>query len=295
MEKWQYRVLDVFTQRPLSGNQLAVFGDAVGIPEALLHPLAIEIGFSETVFLYPADLGGDARMRIFTPSGEVPFAGHPTLGTAVVLSDLREQGEVNLETGRGLIPVSVAFGPAGTARGVMQQPVPSISAFPEQEALFHALGVERSVLPVIVYDNGIPHVYVTLPRPEDVAAVRPDTDALAALMAQLGLTVLGFNVFAGAGSHWKTRMFAPENGIMEDAATGSAAGPLALHLARHGLIPWGEEIAISQGEEIGRPSELFACARLVDNQVGVIEVSGNVVQIGGGWFDADLLRASLLA
>lgn len=293
MERWQYRVLDVFTDRPLAGNQLAVFEDAVGIPESLLQPLAFEIGFSETVFLYPAEQGGDARMRIFTPGNEVPFAGHPTLGTAVVLADLRQQSELVLETGRGPIPVSVSFQQAGTARGAMQQPVPSITAFPEQDALFQALGVERSVLPVILYDNGIPHVYVTLQAPADVAAVRPNPEALAALMDQLELAVLGFNVFAGAGTTWKTRMFAPVNGILEDAATGSAAGPLALHLARHGLIPWGEEITISQGAEIGRPSELFACASLVDNQVGLIEVGGNAVQIGGGWFDADLLRASL--
>jgi trans-2,3-dihydro-3-hydroxyanthranilate isomerase len=130
--------------------------------------------------------------------------------------------------------------------------------------------------------------------PETVARLQPDYSALAEIARNQDTGTLTVNVFAGNGGPWKTRMFAPAAGIIEDAATGSAAGPLALHLARHGLVPWGEEITISQGTEIGRPSTLFARADLVENRVGRIEVGGYAIPIGGGWFDATLVRKSLL-
>ncbi len=289
MENWIFRTVDVFTDRPLEGNQLAVFEDASAIPESLLQPLAREIGFSESVFLYPPAEGGDARMRIFTPSNEVPFAGHPTLGTAVLLAQRLGKDEVVLETGRGAVPVSIVRTAGPAWRGTMQQPIPAILPFPEPNALLDALGVRRSEIPVTLYDNGIPHVYVMLERPEMVAAVRPDGAALVQVAKDLGLPIIGFNVFSGEGLVWKTRMFAPADGIFEDPATGSAAGPLALHLARHGLIPWGAEITIAQGAEVGRPSQLLARASLVDNTVGQIAVSGFAVPVGGGWFDAGVI------
>jgi len=292
MERWNYRILDVFTDRPLAGNQLAVFEDAGDLPESLLQALALEIGFSETVFLYTPVAGGDGRMRIFTPAHEVPFAGHPTLGTAVVLSERLARDDVVLETGRGLVPVTITRASELAPRGTMQQPIPSVAPFLTPTPLLSALGVERSVLPVTMYDNGIPHVYVMLERPEDVAAVKPNATALTEITRSLGLPMVGFNVFSGAERSWKTRMFAPADGIFEDSATGSAAGPLALHLARHGLIPWDTEIRIAQGAEMGRPSELFARAALIDNQVGKIEVSGHALAIGGGWFDGALLRGA---
>jgi trans-2,3-dihydro-3-hydroxyanthranilate isomerase len=103
------------------------------------------------------------------------------------------------------------------------------------------------------------------------------------------MEIVGCNVFAGSGTTWKTRMFAPADGIPEDPATGSAAGPLALHLARHGLIPWGAEIHIAQGAEIGRPSELFARVSGHADGVKRVEVSGFAVPVGGGWFDAGVV------
>src|SRR5262245_50919615 len=105
MERWNYRIVDVFTSRPLAGNQLAVFEDAAGIPEALLQPLAKEIGFAETVFVYPPPSGADVKVRIFTPEAEIPFAGHPTLGTAVITGERLGKDRVVLETGMGPVPV----------------------------------------------------------------------------------------------------------------------------------------------------------------------------------------------
>jgi trans-2,3-dihydro-3-hydroxyanthranilate isomerase len=291
-ETWTFRIVDVFTDRPLAGNQLAVFEDATAIPEALLQPLAKEIGFAETVFVYPGGDGADARIRIFTPENELPFAGHPTLGTAIVLAERLGADRIVLATGRGLVPVRIERSLGVATRGEMEQPIPTITPYPDPESLLSGLGVERSLLPVTIYNNGIPHVYVTLERPEDVARLQPDYGEMARLSRRPGLETVGFNVFAGSGRNWKNRMFAPGDGIPEDPATGSAAGPLALHLARHGLIPWGAEIHISQGAEIGRPSQLFARVTGNSNTIESIEVAGFAVPVGGGWFDAALLRTN---
>jgi trans-2,3-dihydro-3-hydroxyanthranilate isomerase len=295
VERWSFRIVDVFTERPLAGNQLAVFEDAATIPETLLQPLALEIGYAETVFAYPETEGADARIRIFTPTSEVPFAGHPVLGTAVVVARNLGNDHVVLETGRGPVPVRIerATGPA--TRGVMEQPIPTFEPYDNAEEFLRALGVARSILPVTIYDNGIPHVYAMLEHPDDVAALKPEFSALSSLARSSGMPLVGFNVFSGSGLDWKTRMFAPADGIAEDPATGSAAGPLALHLARHGLIPWDAEIRIAQGAEIGRPSELFARVSSDGDEVTRIEVGGFAVPIGGGWFDGELLRAKVIA
>lgn len=289
METWDFRIVDVFTDHPLAGNQLAIFEDAAAIPETLLQSLAQEIGYSETVFAYPTTSDADARIRIFTPAHELPFAGHPVLGTAVVVAAALGKDRVVLETGRGPVPVRIDSTSDPATRGTMEQPLPTIALFADAGAYLRALGVTRSVLPVTLYNNGIPHVYAMLERPEDVAALRPDLVALAEVARESGMPI-GCNVFAGSGRTWKTRMFAPADAIAEDPATGSAAGPLALHLARHGRIPWDTEIRIAQGEEIGRPSELFARVTGDADHVERIEVSGFAVPVGGGWFDGDLLR-----
>ncbi len=199
---FRYVVCDVFTDRALAGNQLAVFTDAREIPEDVLQPLAREINFSETVFVLPSD-EGHARIRIFTPTTELPFAGHPILGSAFVLG-----------------------------------------------------GSE-----------------------DEVAALRPDLTRLGKLDE-----VLGFNCIAGSGSHWKTRMFIPGGGISEDPATGSAAGPLAVHLARYGRIAFGEEIEISQGAEIGRPSTLYARVEGSADRIERVQVGGSAVTVAHGEF-----------
>jgi trans-2,3-dihydro-3-hydroxyanthranilate isomerase len=291
VERWPFRIVDVFTERPLAGNQLAVFEDAAGIPELLLQPLAQEIGYSETVFVYPGTEGADARIRIYTPTSEVPFAGHPVLGTAVVLATDLGVDRVILETGRGPVPVRLDSTPGRATRGAMEQPIPSFALYDKSDEFLSALGVDRSVLPVTVYDNGLQHVYVMLESPGDVAAIKPDFSALSDLAHSSGMPLVGFNVFSGSDLVWKTRMFAPADDIAEDPATGSAAGPLALHLARHGRIPWEAEIRISQGVEIGRPSELFARVWGDVDHATRIEVSGYAVPVGGGWFDAELLSS----
>jgi len=162
--------------------------------------------------------------------------------------------------------------------GRMQQPIPTWRPYEREAELLAALGVRRSRLPVIAYKNGPLHVYVELESEAEVAALRPDLTALA------GLAEVGANCFAGSGKRWKTRMFAPAHGVAEDPATGSAAGPLALHLARHGRIAFGDEIEIRQGVEIQRPSLLRARVMGSADRVERIEVAGAAVIVARGEF-----------
>ena len=274
---FRYVLADVFTDTPLEGNGLAVFTDARDIPDESLQPLAREMNLSETVFVYPPQQGGHARIRIFTPMDELPFAGHPVLGTAFVLAAPLQLPEIGLETGMGTIPVRLERGENRIVFGWMSQPVPTVQPFGPVDELLAAVGVDGSELPVELYDNGVRHVYVALPSVETVEALEPDLQALKHLQG-----IVGTNCFAGEGLRWKTRMFAPADGVPEDPATGSAAGPLACHLARHGLIGFGDEIQITQGVEIRRPSTLHARATGSAERIESVEVGGSAVIVARG-------------
>jgi trans-2,3-dihydro-3-hydroxyanthranilate isomerase len=278
MGRYRYVVCDVFTDTALTGNQLAVFTDARELPESSLQDLAREMNFSETVFVYPSE-AGNAKIRIFTPTVEVPFAGHPTLGSAFVLAGPLQLDEIQLETGNGVVPVRLEREGARIVFGRMEQPIPTVELYAEAPWLLDALGVGRSELPVELYDNGLPNVYVVLQSEDAVAGLRPDFARLSDLP-----DVIGINCLAGSGSRWKTRMFAPGGGVAEDPATGSAAGPLALHLARHGLIAFGDEIEITQGVEINRPSKLYARVEGSADHVEKVEVGGSAVVVARGEF-----------
>jgi trans-2,3-dihydro-3-hydroxyanthranilate isomerase len=274
MATFRYVVADVFTDVPLAGNQLAVFTDAREIPEEQLQSLARELKLSETVFVYPPAAEGHVRMRVFTPSLELPFAGHPTLGTAFVLAGPLSLDGINLETGAGVVPVRLERDGSRIVFGWMRQPPFSFEPYNRAEELLALLGVEESGLPVELYRQGPGHVLIELASPAAVAELRPDFGRL------LELSPYGTMCFARDGETWKARVFVPAHGINEDPATGSAAGPLALHLARHGRIGFGDEIAIGQGVEIGRPSTLYAVARSEDE----VEVGGSAVIVARGEF-----------
>lgn len=278
MHTLRYVVCDVFTDRPLAGNQLAVFTNATGLGERTMLALAREMAFSESVFVLRPSQGGHARIRIFTPSRELPFAGHPTLGAAFVLGQPMQTSVIRLETGTGIVPVVLEREGARVVFGWMTQPLPRHEPFAETKALFAALGVAGSQLPVERYQLGPSHVFVALGSREAVAAVRPDHAALARVCDA------GINVFASEGLRAKTRVFAPAHGVMADAATGSAAGPLAVHLARHGRIGFGDELVIEQGEELGRPSTLYARAHGSVHALERVEVGGSAVVVAHGEF-----------
>jgi trans-2,3-dihydro-3-hydroxyanthranilate isomerase len=271
---YRYVVADVFTDVPLAGNSVAVFTDARGIREEQLQPLARELNLSETVYVYPAEGDGHVRIRIFTPTLELPFAGHPVLGTAFVLAQPLQLDEIRLETGSGVVPVRLKRDGPRIAFGWMRQPSFTWEPFDRADELLELLGVEASGLPVEVYHQGPGHVLIELGSPEAVAALRPDFGALTEL------SPYGTVCFARDGETWKARVFVPAHGVPEDPATGSAAGPLALHLARHGRIAFGDEIEIRQGAEIGRPSSLHAVARSEEE----IEVGGSAIVVARGEF-----------
>jgi trans-2,3-dihydro-3-hydroxyanthranilate isomerase len=279
MPRFRYVVCDVFTDVPLAGNQLAVFTDARALDPLTMQLLARETNLSETVFVLPPSSGdADVRIRIFTPSRELPFAGHPTLGTAFVLGGPLQKVVIRLETGAGVVPVELEREGPKIVFGRMDQPIPVWSPAANADGILAAVGAASSGLPIERYDLGPGHVYLELGSPAEVAALEPDFGALAKA------TNDGVNCFARDGARWKTRMFAPNHGVNEDPATGSAAGPLAVHLARHGRIAWGEQIEISQGVEINRPSTLYAEAHGSGDEIERVVVGGSAVIVARGEF-----------
>lgn len=252
-------IADVFTDRPFAGNQLAVFPDAEGIPEAAMQPIAREFNFAETTFVLPArDSRHAARVRIFTPKSELPFAGHPTIGTAAVLvaRGLKERRFV-LEEGIGPVPIEVADD--GLLYLSSEKPPelpdakPALAGVAHQEAWFASAGV--------------PFCFVRL---EDKAAV----DRAAWLPQLQGAWTSNLYVFCGDGESLYARMFAPAFGIEEDPATGSGAVALAWVLAsrekKDGLFRW----RIDQGVKMRRPSRIEASAEKRDGRVVRIRIGG---------------------
>jgi trans-2,3-dihydro-3-hydroxyanthranilate isomerase len=277
---FRYVVVDVFTDTQLAGNQLAVFTDARDLDPLTMQALAREMNFAESVFVLPPSSreAADVRIRIFTPWNELPFAGHPTLGAAFVLGAPLQKVVIRIETGAGVIPVALDREGARISFGWMEQPIPAWAPFERAGEVLAALGVERSGLPLELYDLGPSFVYVELGSAAEVAALAPDMGALARA------TSAGTSCFARDGDRWTARVFVPAHGVPEDPATGSAAGPLALHLARHGRIAFGEEIEISQGVEVGRPSTLYARADGSVDAVERIAVGGSAVVVARGEF-----------
>ncbi|AOJ64616.1 2,3-dihydro-3-hydroxyanthranilate isomerase (plasmid) [Burkholderia ubonensis] len=281
MKTSRYVIADVFTDRPLEGNPVAVFVDASGLDATDMQRIARETNLSETTFVFPPKADGDVHVRIFTPVNELPFAGHPTLGTAIVLGETHAQPVLRMETAMGTVPFTFERTDDGRIRSAtMQQPIPTWEPYEHAQTLLEGLGLASSTLPVELYRNGPRHVFVGLPDIDALSAVKPDLRILATLPD------MAANCFAGSGGHWRMRMFSPAYGVAEDAATGSAAGPLAWHLIRHGLVGFGQTIEIWQGVEMGRLS--IMSARVDGSSAGVdaIQVSGSAMIVARG----ELLR-----
>jgi trans-2,3-dihydro-3-hydroxyanthranilate isomerase len=277
-----YEIWDVFTATPLEGNPLGVFPQAEELPSRLYQRLARELNLSETVFISPDDPAeADAAIRIFTPTLELPFAGHPTLGAAYAVGTRHGYATVRLRTGAGIIRVALTRDDDGEiVSGEMQQPVPTVTDHPDPAGLLAALGLEHSELAVELYTNGPSHVVITAERADQVSALTPDLSSL----ARLG--VHGVAVIAQTGPNTViTRNFCPALGVPEDPATGSAAGPIAVHLLRHGRVSAGTAVTISQGAEIGRPSELVATAWGSPDAIERVTVAGAAVRVASGHYD----------
>ncbi|BCJ69452.1 phenazine biosynthesis protein PhzF [Polymorphospora rubra] len=279
MGTYEYVVADVFTEVPLEGNPVAVFVDCATLSPERMQQIAQEMHLSETVFVLPAEDDGDVRVRIFTPVNELPFAGHPTLGTAIVLGESNPAEKIRMETAMGTVTFDLERARDGRVGAAgMWQPIPTWEPYDRAEELLAGLGLAASgyTSSVDVYHNGPRHVFVGLDSVAALSAVNPDQRILARLPD------MAANCFAGSGTRWRLRMFSPAYGVVEDAATGSAAGSLAVHLARHGLIPFGQWIEIRQGVEIGRPSTMRARAVGTPERIESVQVAGSAVVVARG-------------
>jgi len=278
-----FRLIDVFAPRALAGNQLCVVPDPVDLDDATMQALAKEIGFSETTFVTEA--GGDRyAMRIFTPGAELPFAGHPTLGTAFVLvSEGRVSSPGTQSTAAGEVPIEVDL--ATNFAWMTQLPVEFGRVFEDRGLIARAIGLEPddlgSDLPVQTVTTGLLWTIVPVRDAERLSRAQRDGRALEQAVAASGDE--GLYLFAVTDEGATARMFDAGHGIGEDPATGSAAGPLGAYLAEHGLAGMPGSIVVRQGERVGRPSELHVEVRDEGGHWRV-RVGGGVHVVGSGSF-----------
>ncbi|HKX26932.1 MAG TPA: PhzF family phenazine biosynthesis protein [Blastocatellia bacterium] len=283
--QYRYRVVDVFTERPLEGNALAVFPDASGLDGATMQKIARELNLSETTFVGPATRADCAvQVRIFTPTLELSFAGHPTIGTSFVLL---EEGIISADGGRfaleekiGPVAVRVESGP----RPLIWLTTPSINYGPtfDRELCARVLGLEPKdlleITPQLV-SAGNPTLFVAVKDPETVDRAGFDLSGMARLKAAEQDPMCVF-VFAPTPTGAYSRMFAPEYGVVEDPATGSSTGPLAAFMLRHQLIAGdeGARFVSEQGTKMGRRSLLHILLHGPQGREG-IEVGGSVAPV----------------
>ena len=298
----QFYQADVFTNLPFGGNPVAVVPDASGLSDREFQQIAREMNLSETVFILPpTELVAVAKIRIFTPTQEIPFAGHPVLGAFFVLGKLGRlplEGPVTRvfhECNIGVFPVDVHCHRGEILRVVMSQPKPEfLGTVDPGEAVYEvaaALGMDRSVLkgaksPVQVVSTGLPVIIVPVRTLTAVRSIKPDADAITDLCARYGAS--GIMVFTTvtvdpfATVH--TRVFAPPIGVLEDPATGSASGALGAYLVQHGVVDVGPttEIIAEQGYELDRPARIVIQVESDDDAIQEVKVGGQVVLVMEG-------------
>jgi trans-2,3-dihydro-3-hydroxyanthranilate isomerase len=292
-----YLHYDVFTREPLLGNQLAVFTDARGVDTDLMQRLALEMNFAESTFILPAERRDtDVRMRIFTPRVEMPMAGHPTIGSTFALAEVGiiRPGSSRLVFGLNIGPVPVDLEWAGEQLRFawMTQPNPQFGpVVHERSAVASALGLGVEALatdlPIQQISCGVPVLLTPLRDHDAVDRAISDAAAFRRLRAYTGLEMPVY-LFAlspvGSSQTVYSRMFAPEFGITEDPATGSACGPLGCYLVEHGLVSGdaAQRIVSLQGVAMGRASRIHVA---IDGAVGAItrvRVGGEAVLVARG-------------
>ena len=277
-----FDIVDVFTDRAYAGNPLAVVHRARTLTAGQMQAVAAEFGLSETAFtLPPTTSRATYRLRIFTPTRELPFAGHPSIGAAWALAfaDMIRSGDVVQECGAGLLPVHVDRSGARIVGGA-----PVVGPDLDGTALAATVGLTAddldAALPAGIAAAGVPFAFLPV-RPDAVARAAPDAAAVAAATAeQTGLVVVAVDRAAGTAH---LRMFGPQVGVLEDPATGSAAVALGVHLAARGVLPEGSSVlSIAQGAEMGRPSTLEVHARVVGGAAVEVAVRGEARMVAKG-------------
>jgi trans-2,3-dihydro-3-hydroxyanthranilate isomerase len=293
-----FLLVDVFTEHAFSGNQLAVFCDAREIDPAHMQPFARELNFSETVFvLPPEDPANTARLRIFTPEAEVPFAGHPVIGTAFALDrmrdDLRNDEDLRFEVEAGVIQVRRYRSESGRLlQAVMNQRRPTfLTEMVSAEEVAVALGIQASEilitgLPCQVVSTGLPFHIVPVGSLDAMRSLRPSPSRLLGLGEKLGVSdICAFSFETTApDATVHARMFAPSYGIPEDPATGSAAGCIGSYVVRHRAVPRASltRLLVEQGVEMGRPARLHVEVHSEGDRICSVLVGGSAVVVGEG-------------
>ncbi len=301
--KWlQFYQADVFTNEPFGGNPLAVFPDPGALSDQEFQQIAREMNLSETVFvLPPSDSRAVAKVRIFTPSHEIPFAGHPVLGTFYVLGTLKKLAlqepvtKLFYECHLGVFPLELIILKGQIEQVGMSQPAPQFLEVVDQvDALYElakALGVHKSLItglpfPVEIVSTGLPVVIVPIRTLTAVKSMNVNHAAIEEVCARLGangvMVYTTMTLEEEATVH--TRMFADPIGIPEDPATGSASGALGAYLVKNGVIEVGPttEVVIEQGYEIDRPSRILVQVFSDDDMIQEIKVGGQVVLVAEG-------------
>ena len=291
-----YQLLDVFTDRQFGGNQLAVFLDPPPqLPSATMQRIARELNLSEVTFLFPpADSANDYRLRIFTPLAELPFAGHPSVGSAFALAQAgrlqldRDGGTVVFEEGVGPIALTIETDAAGKPSQVwMRQPKPQfLDIRQDRREIAEMLSLAESDLapaPLQALSSGLPFLFVPLVSLAAVERAHLQLDAWQKLVAgspaQNVFITTSETIYATSSAH--SRMFAPALGLGEDPATGSASGPLGVYLLKYGMAQ-GDEMWVEQGFEMGRASMIGIRIERDANGISGVAVGGSCVRMGFG-------------
>jgi trans-2,3-dihydro-3-hydroxyanthranilate isomerase len=296
----RYLHLDVFTDRPLEGNQLAVFPEPAGLDTALMQAVTREMNFSECTFVFPPERGGDSKMRIFTPGSELPMAGHPTIGTTFALAAegviARGRTDWVFELGVGPTPVSLEWNGDALSFAWMTQQLPKFGGvIGDRQALVAAIGLTQSDLPdglqAEVVSCGVPFLFVPVATRRAIDAVSVDRKALARCCRDAGIEELPAFFFTtdgqpedGAAQTVYSRMLAPGFGITEDPATGAASGPLGCYLLHHQVVTpeAARNILSLQGVAMLRPSRIHISIDSTDGTITRVRVGGRSVMVGRG-------------
>ena len=295
--KYHYFTCDVFTNQRFGGNQLAVLPDAQKLSDWQMQQIAREFNYSETAFVLPAEMGYTRKVRIFTPTTEIPFAGHPNIGTAFVLAKTGAfgkeiPGSVLFEEKAGLVSIEIHADPGAPTSFELKAPQTlTLQEFPAFRSVANALSVCMNDVILTTHvptvaSVGLPFLFVEVADPTVLAKVRIDMAGFERLLVEGAVPYLHVYALKAGGTDIQARVFAPLDGVVEDPATGSANCALAALLShyrsdRDGEFSW----CVFQGIEMGRPSVLRIRARKENGCVVASWVSGTCVMVSEGWID----------
>ena len=296
--KYHYFICDVFTEQRFGGNQLAVLPDAQKLSDWQMQQIAREFNFSETAFVLPAEAGHTRKVRIFTPTTEIPFAGHPNIGTAFVLAETGALGKeipgtVLFEEKAGLVSIEIQVDPGAPTSFELKAPqVLTLQEFPAIGSVAKALSLRENEIVVTTHaptvaSVGLPFLFVEVVDSAVLAQVRIDMAGFERLLVEGAVPYVHVYTSKAGGTDIEARVFAPLDGVVEDPATGSANCALAALLSHHRSERDGEfSWCVFQGIELGRRSVLRIRARKENGCVVASWVGGTCVMVSEGWIDA---------